>query len=134
MIEDLIGQYVRSYNGRDIEGMLDCVTEDVVFENISNHGQTMKFEGRDKMREVAELSGRAFSYRRQKLISLTIGDGRAAAVPLRDRAGGGVRQLHDLPTVHVAEQVGLRGMGHHRQGDPGEGRGPRVEGGHRHAR
>ena len=79
MIEDLIGQYIRSYNARDIEGMLDCVTEDVVFENISNHGQTMKFEGRDKMREVAELSGRAFSYRRQKLIRLVIGDGRAAA-------------------------------------------------------
>ena len=79
MIEDLIGQYIRSYNARDIEGMLDCVTEDVVFENISNYGQTMKFEGRDKMREVAELSGRAFSYRRQKLISLVIGDGRAAA-------------------------------------------------------
>lgn len=79
MIEDLVGQYIRNYNARDIEGMLDCVTEDVVFENISNHGQTMKFEGRDKMREVAELSGRAFSYRRQKLISLVIGDGRAAA-------------------------------------------------------
>lgn len=79
MIEDMITRYIKSYNSRDIEGMLDCVTEDVVFENISNHGQTMTFEGRDKMREVAELSGHAFSYRRQKLVSLVIGQGKAAA-------------------------------------------------------
>ena len=37
MIEDMITRYIKSYNSRDIEGMLDCVTEDVVFENISNH-------------------------------------------------------------------------------------------------
>lgn len=79
MIEDLITKYIKSYNSRDIEGMLDCVTEDVVFENISNAGRTVAFEGRDKMREVAELSGHAFSYRRQKLIALVIGQGKAAA-------------------------------------------------------
>ena len=59
--------------------MLDCVTEDVVFENISNSGQTMQFEGRERMGEVANLSGHAFSYRRQKLVSLIVGSGRAAA-------------------------------------------------------
>ena len=79
MMEDMITKYIKSYNSRDIEGMLDCVTEDVVFENISNTGRTMTLEGRDKMGEVAELSGHAFSYRRQKLISLVIGQGRAAA-------------------------------------------------------
>lgn len=79
MIEDMITKYIKSYNSRDIEGMLDCVTEDVIFENISNTGRAMTFEGRDKMREVADLSGNAFSYRRQKLISLVIGQGKAAA-------------------------------------------------------
>ena len=58
----------------------------------------------------------------------------AAAVPLGHRPRGGVGELDDLAAVHVAEQVGLRRVGHHRQGDPGEGRGPRFEGGHRHAR
>ena len=79
MHEDIIHRYIQSYNDRDIEGMLDCVTEDVVFENISNTGQTMRLEGRDNMGEVARLSGNAFSYRRQKLSSLVIGEGKAAA-------------------------------------------------------
>ena len=36
MHEDIINRYIQSYNDRDIEGMLDCVTEDVIFENILN--------------------------------------------------------------------------------------------------
>ena len=79
LIEDVISKYIKCYNDRDIEGMLDCVSEDVVFENVSNSGQSMRFEGRDKMGEVAELSGNAFSYRRQKLVSLVLGQGKAAA-------------------------------------------------------
>lgn len=79
MYEDIINRYIQSYNDRDIEGMLDCVTEDVVFENISNTGQSMHFEGRESMGQVAELSGNAFSYRRQRLINLVIGEGKAAA-------------------------------------------------------
>ena len=35
MHEDIINRYIQSYNDRDIEGMLDCVTEDVIFEIIS---------------------------------------------------------------------------------------------------
>jgi len=79
MYEDIINRYIASYNERDIEGMLDCVTEDVVFENISNTGQSMRLEGRARMQEVAELSGNAFSYRRQRLVNLVIGTGKAAA-------------------------------------------------------
>lgn len=79
MYEEIINRYIQSYNDRDIEGMLDCVTEDVVFENISNASQSMRLEGREQMGEVARLSGNAFSYRRQRLISIIVGDGKAAA-------------------------------------------------------
>lgn len=79
MFEDIINRYIASYNERDIDGMLDCVTEDVIFENISNTGQTMRLEGRENMGEVARLSGNAFSHRRQKLSNLVIGEGTAAA-------------------------------------------------------
>ena len=72
MHEDIINRYIQSYNDRDIEGMLDCVTEDVIFENISNASQSMRLEGREQMGEVARLSGNAFSYRRQRLINLII--------------------------------------------------------------
>ncbi|WP_370234218.1 MULTISPECIES: nuclear transport factor 2 family protein [Henriciella] len=105
LIEDMISKYIKSYNSRDIEGMLDCVTEDVIFENISNSGQTMKFEGRDKMGEVAQLSGNAFSYRRQKLVHLVIGQGKAAAeIEFEGKAAV------DLPNgVKAGETIKIRG-------------------------
>ena len=56
-----------------------CVTEDVIFENISNSGQNMRLDGRDAMGEVARLSINAFSYRRQKIISFIDGGDKASA-------------------------------------------------------
>jgi ketosteroid isomerase-like protein len=79
VLDEVISRYIASYNARDMPGMLACVTEDVVFENISNTGQSMRLDGREMMRQVAELSGNAFSYRRQRLISLVSGAGKAAA-------------------------------------------------------
>ena len=78
-MEEIINKYISCYNAHDIEGMLEFVTDDVIFENISNTGQSMRLDGRDAMREVAELSGTAFSYRRQRLVSLIIQGDRAAA-------------------------------------------------------
>ena len=105
MYEDIINRYISSYNDRDIEGMLDCVTEDVIFENISNAGQSMKLVGRAQMGEVAELSGNAFSYRRQRLINLVIGTGKAAAeIEFEGKAAV------DLPNgVKAGETVKIRG-------------------------
>ncbi|MDJ0921016.1 MAG: nuclear transport factor 2 family protein [Henriciella sp.] len=105
MYEDTINRYISSYNDRDIEGMLDCVTEDVIFENISNAGQSMKLVGRAQMGEVAELSGNAFSYRRQRLINLVIGTGKAAAeIEFEGKAAV------DLPNgVRAGETIKIRG-------------------------
>ena len=105
MYEDIINRYIQSYNERDIDGMLDCVTEDVVFENISNAGQSMKFEGRDVMGRVAELSGNAFSYRRQRMTNLVVGSGKAAAeIEFEGKAAV------DLPNgVKAGEMVRIRG-------------------------
>ena len=105
MHEDIINRYIQSYNDRDIEGMLDCVTEDVIFENISNASQSMRLEGRDQMGEVARLSGNAFSYRRQRLISIVIGEGKAASeIEFEGKAAV------DLPNgVKAGETVKIRG-------------------------
>ncbi|GAB5457990.1 MAG: hypothetical protein Hens3KO_10200 [Henriciella sp.] len=105
MYEDIITRYIKCYNERDIEGMLDCVTEDVIFENISNAGQSMRLEGRDQMGQVAELSGNAFSYRRQRVVNLVIGTGKAAAeIEFEGKAAV------DLPNgVKAGETVKIRG-------------------------
>lgn len=105
MIQDVITQYIASYNARDIEGMLACVTEDVVFENISNTGQSMRLEGKPAMRQVAELSGNAFSYRRQRLVNIIVIEDKAAAeVEFEGKAAV------DLPNgVSAGETVKIRG-------------------------
>ena len=104
-LEALIERYISSYNARDIDGMLACVTNDVIFENISNTGQSMRLEGKDAMGQVAELSCNAFSYRRQRLISLVHSPDRAAAeVEFEGKAAV------DLPNgVRAGETMKLRG-------------------------
>jgi len=104
-MEAIIDSYISCYNARDIEGMLACVTDDVIFENISNTGQSMRLEGKEAMGQVAELSCNAFSYRRQRLISLVHTAGRAAAeVEFEGKAAV------DLPNgVRAGETMKLRG-------------------------
>lgn len=105
MLDDVIARYIQSYNARDIDGMLDCVTDDVVFENISNAGGSMRLDGKDMMRQVADLSGNAFSYRRQRLINVVTGGGKAAAeIEFEGKAAV------DLPNgVKAGETVKVRG-------------------------
>lgn len=105
VLDDVIRQYIASYNNRDIDAMLACVTDDVVFENISNAGQSMRLDGKMMMRQVAEVSGNAFSYRRQRLINLVTGTGTAAAeIEFEGRAAV------DLPNgVRAGETVKVRG-------------------------
>jgi ketosteroid isomerase-like protein len=105
VLDEVIRQYIASYNDRDIEAMLACVTDDVVFENISNAGGSMRLDGKAMMRQVAEVSGNAFSYRRQRLINLVTGEGKAAAeIEFEGRAAV------DLPNgVRAGETVKVRG-------------------------
>ena len=48
-LESLVERYVDCYNRVDVEGMLECVTDDVEFENISNSGQSMQLQGSCKL-------------------------------------------------------------------------------------
>ena len=104
-LTEIIQNYIEAYNDRDIERMLTFVTEDVVFENISNTGQSMRFEGRQAMAEVVRLSGNAFSYRRQKLIKLIL-DGNLASAEVKFEAKAAV----DLQTgAKAGDMIKLRG-------------------------
>jgi ketosteroid isomerase-like protein len=105
VLDEVIARYIASYNARDIDGMIDCVTEDVVFENISNSGQSMRLDGKDMMRQVADLSGNAFSYRRQRLVNVVTGAGKAAAeIEFEGKAAV------DLPNgIRAGETVKIRG-------------------------
>lgn len=103
--QDIISKYISCYNKRDIDGMLECVTEDVIVENISNNGKIVKFSGKDSMRHVVELSGNAFSYRRQTLKNLVdAGDKAAGEIEFEGTAAV------DLPNgTKAGESVTLKG-------------------------
>lgn len=105
VLDEIIRRYIASYNDRNIDGMLACVTDDVVFENISNAGQSMRLDGKVMMRQVAEVSGNAFSYRRQRLTNLVTGASTAAAeIEFEGRAAV------DLPNgIRAGETVRVRG-------------------------
>tara|TARA_R110000787_G_scaffold4726_33_gene18066 strand:+ start:608 stop:994 length:387 start_codon:yes stop_codon:yes gene_type:complete len=105
VLDEVIARYIASYNARDIDGMIGCVTDDVVFENISNTGQSMRLDGKDMMRQVADLSGNAFSYRRQRLVNVVTGAGKAAAeIEFEGKAAV------DLPNgIRAGETVKIRG-------------------------
>jgi len=103
--DHIITRYITCYNALDVDGMLECVTDDVIFENISNTGQSMRFEGRDAMGEIARLSGNAFSYRRQKIVTL-IENGNLASAEVAFEAKAAV----DLPTgAKAGEMIHMRG-------------------------
>ncbi len=103
--DEIINRYISCYNAKDIDGMLDCVTDDVIFENISNTGQSMRLEGKTAMEDVARLSGNAFSYRRQKILSF-ISDGNTASAEVSFEAKAAV----DLPNgTKAGEMIHLRG-------------------------
>ena len=102
-LNDLINRYIICYNSKDISGMLECVTDDVIFENISNTGQSMR--GREAMAEIAQLSVNAFSYRRQKILNL-IENGEKACAEVSFEAKAAV----DLPTgAKAGDMIHVRG-------------------------
>ena len=78
-LENLIRRYVDCYNQLDTDGMLECISDDVMFENISNAGQSMQMRGRDAFLQVVEASASAFSYRRQNILNLICTENSAAA-------------------------------------------------------
>lgn len=98
--------YVDHYNRQDIDGMLEQVADDVVFENISNSGGSMTLQGIDAMRQVTELGIQAFSYRRQRIVNLIEGDNKVAA----EVVFTGMAALNLPNGIKQGETVELRGV------------------------
>ena len=73
----LVMEYVDRYNSSDIDGMLACCTDDVVYETVHDAG-AMRLTGKDEVREVLLGTIRAFLERRQEVVGLIV-DGRRAA-------------------------------------------------------
>ena len=66
--------YVEAYNRKDIEGMMACLADDVIFEHLTNGHPVMTLAGKPAFREQAEKAANLFSQRRQTLRDRTVAD------------------------------------------------------------
>lgn len=101
----LVRRYVERYNANDVDGMLDCCAENVVFETISNPGGSIKLNGKAEMREVIEATTRAFRERRHEVVAILVDGQRAAA----ETAFSGVAAAELGQYVRSGEHVSIRG-------------------------
>ena len=61
----IIKSYLDAYNRKDVAALVDCVADIVVFENVSNAGQSLKIEGREAFAELAGQAATMFASRNQ---------------------------------------------------------------------
>jgi steroid delta-isomerase-like uncharacterized protein len=100
----LVREYVDRYNQSDIDGMLACCTEDVVYETVDDGG-SMRLAGKDAVRQVLAATIRAFLERRQDVVGLTV-DGRMATA---ETVFSGVAAAELSPEIGQGDMVSARG-------------------------
>lgn len=71
-LKSVVEAYVSAYNQFDIEGMLGCLHEDILFENISYGHVTTSTKGIEAFKEQAETAKGFFKERKQTIANLRI--------------------------------------------------------------
>ena len=70
-----IGDYLEAYNRKDVAGMLACLSDEVVFQNISNGLVDSTTNGKKAFAELATAGVQAFESREQTAAhSITVAD------------------------------------------------------------
>ena len=63
--QEIVEKYVRAYNGFRLDDMAECLTEQCIFENVSNFGNSITTVGKEEFRKLAEQSKDIFKTRKQ---------------------------------------------------------------------
>ena len=63
--QQIVEDYIRRYNLKDIEGMLALFSEDMTFESVSSASGIINVEGKEKFRLLSTKTGEIFKVRRQ---------------------------------------------------------------------
>lgn len=69
--EKLIKAYLEAYNAKDVEGMIDVLEDEVVFENFSSGEKTHSLSGKKAFQIQANDALAYFFSRRQTIKSIT---------------------------------------------------------------
>ncbi|MBL0685976.1 nuclear transport factor 2 family protein [Aquimarina mytili] len=67
--QKIVENYVNSYNRFDIDGMTKDLTENIVFENISNGNVDLRTEGITEFKKQAETAKQYSTHRKQTIES-----------------------------------------------------------------
>lgn len=68
-IDPAIVAYLAAYNALNVEGMLACLHDDVVFRNVSAGETSVETRGKAQFSELARVGAAAFRARRQSVRS-----------------------------------------------------------------
>lgn len=68
MKEKIIQEYIDAYNNKDVDRMIEKLSDDVLFKNISNNEVTFSIQGKDAFREQAVAALSYFSTRKQIIL------------------------------------------------------------------
>jgi steroid delta-isomerase-like uncharacterized protein len=101
-VATLVRRYVDRYNSNDVDGMLDCCADDVIFETVTNPGGSIRLNGKDEMREVIEATTRAFRERRHEVVTILVDGERAAAETVFSGVAAAELGQHVRPGEHVS--------------------------------
>lgn len=94
----LVAQYLAAYNSMNIDGMVELLCDDVVFNNIVGDRLTHEARGTTEFREMALSSAGSFSQREQQVLSTrTAGTGDNSRLVVNIRFSAVLSQ--DLPGV-----------------------------------
>jgi len=104
--KDVFLDYISAYNAKDVNRMLALFAENCVFENISAGKVTVRTNGKAELEALARKSAEAFATREQKVISLTLEQGRIAAeIEFR-----GELETDLTPELKAGTRMELRGV------------------------
>ena len=102
---ELVERYLRCYNDKDVDGMLELFAEDAAFESVSNTTGVVRTVGKEELRQLAMMSAEWFEQRRQTATAWVIGGDHAAL-----EIDYWCRLAKDLPDGRKAgQEVKLRG-------------------------
>jgi len=70
-----IGDYLEAYNRKDVVGMLACLSDEVVFQNLSNGLVDSTADGKTAFAKLATAGVQAFESRQQTVMhAITVAD------------------------------------------------------------
>jgi steroid delta-isomerase-like uncharacterized protein len=105
-VQDLIFEYIKAYNAKDVGTMLTFFDDACIFENISGGKVIVRTEGRAELDALARRSAEAFVTREQRVVSLTEGEGRIVA----EIDYHAVLQADLSPELKAGSRLDLRGI------------------------